>query len=505
MDDARTRQALDELAEVFLTGTSNDQTAPEPTQASPTQPHPTELRLSGTEPDDQPVSDRPPVGREAVILGNLPGLGDAWLGQYAQHLADEHGPVALLHLDHDAIDLEVIGEQQTSRPPGRIPPANRERDDLTQALDELALDDNSPVARLLVHVQPYADGEIQIQAVARLAALDRWTLLCGADDAAIVACYRMLKHLLEATDQPGPRRIGLMILGSSEIEGLEAARKVQAAAQSHMNRPIDLVGSLARMRPVHTRPVGRFTPVDRMWLRLRGWLDDLEHDELPETTSDTTRGDTAMTQAQPAADTPTTTSQHADDDLDLDLSAEQAVAGRTARSRIGELAQPIAESAATSTAAPAAETAEPDPIALMIDNPDLGLHDAIRLDAVCPHQPDVAMLLDAHGRLHLVRTHRRAPRSAVADNTHTDLPALHQALLDLADARRWARQHLQLLQLTQRQCRFDPDARPVMHLATERADLGLELTQRLGNALRLHLLQHVRLGDVSGWHLTPLS
>lgn len=523
MDDAQHKQALDELAEVFLTGTDH---TPETTQTPDAQPSPaapTELRLSGVDEENEQHdthedTPRSPIGHEAVILGNLPGLGGAWLGQYAQHLADEHGPVGVLHLDHDAVDLEVVGEQPGSGMPGRVPPANRERDDLTHALDELATQQKNPLARLLVHVEPYQQGEINTHDAARLAAFDRWTFLCGADDPAIVACYRMIKHLLEASQAPGPRRIGLMILGCSEIEGLEAARKIQAAAQSHLNRPVDLVGTLARMRPVRTRPVGRFSPVDRMWLRLRGWIDDLQHDELPQPQTPAEHdeqhsGEHAMSQAPHTHAEPLETGHAPDDALEIELELEldqdaqhNAPTGTARATRIGKLAQPMPRPNLDAPAQqPASQTDEPDIVTLMIENPDLGLHDAIRMDATCPHQPEVAMLLDARGRLHLVRTHRRTPRSAVADNSQNDLAEMHQALLDLADARRWARQHIQLLQLTQRQCRFDLEARPVMHLATERANLGLELTRRLGNALKLHLLQHVRIANLTGWHLTPLS
>ena len=47
------------------------------------------------------------VAVEAVILGNLPGLSGPWLTQYAQLLAQQEGPVAILHVDDDLIDLET--------------------------------------------------------------------------------------------------------------------------------------------------------------------------------------------------------------------------------------------------------------------------------------------------------------------------------------------------------------------------------------------------------------
>ncbi|MEQ9461128.1 MAG: hypothetical protein RIG82_09280 [Phycisphaeraceae bacterium] len=531
MDDPRTKQTLDELADVFLTGTDDTPTK------SASDPTPEHLRLSGFdhadnnhETDDAPDDDAQKphaIGLEAVILGNLPGLGGAWLTQYAHFLAEDHGPIGLLHADDDALDLEVVGEQRETAP-GRIPPGSRERDDLVETLDAQLTNPHQPLARMLVHIEPYRDGSIQPVALGRLAAFDRWTLLCGADDAAVVACYRLLKHLIEADPSAAPRRVAVMILGSSEIEGLDAARKVQAAAQSHLGIAVDLVGTLARMRPVRTRPVARFTPAARMWLRFRGWMDDLAHNEtpnptpLPETphTPHTTRdgeptmGHPAHTlpdieleafhQTDPEPNQTEATPENSNDPADL--------SGGAARSRIGKLAQPMTRSGHTphtETTTPQNTTAtppEPDLAQLLIDHEDLGLADAIKLDATCPHQPHIKLLLDADGRLHLIQRHRKTPRTATTrDTTDTDLATLHTALLDLADARHWATEHRQLLQLTQRQCRFDPEAAPVMHLITERPDLGLQLTRRLGSKLHLHLLQHIRLADLSGYHLTPLT
>jgi hypothetical protein len=53
--------------------------------------------------------------------------------------------------------------------------------------------------------------------------------------------------------------------------------------------------------------------------------------------------------------------------------------------------------------------------------------------------------------------------------------------------------------------KFDPSTEPVLHLFTDRADWATALNARLGEALKLHLLQEVRVGDQSAWFCTPLN
>ena len=65
-------------------------------------------------------------------------------------------------------------------------------------------------------------------------------------------------------------------------------------------------------------------------------------------------------------------------------------------------------------------------------------------------------------------------------------------------------EHLELIALTQRDHEF-VTAEPALHLLTDRADLAMGLVSRLGQSLKLHLLQEVKLGRASGWFCTPLN
>jgi hypothetical protein len=146
------------------------------------------------------------------------------------------------------------------------------------------------------------------------------------------------------------------------------------------------------------------------------------------------------------------------------------------------------------------QTNEPDLAALIASGPK-GVVGGIALEARCPHHPTIQLLLDQAGQLHLLARHQ----TAAASDHDLALTHLRAAIVDLLEADRWVREHLQLLQLTQRQCQFNPQAAPVLHLLTDRADLATALISRLGNKLRMHLLQSVTVGNQAAWFCTPLN
>jgi hypothetical protein len=56
---------------------------------------------------------------------------------------------------------------------------------------------------------------------------------------------------------------------------------------------------------------------------------------------------------------------------------------------------------------------------------------------------------------------------------------------------------MDLLQLTQRQCRFDATAEPVLHVFTDDAKTAAALVGRIGAFVKLHLLKQVEVGTES--------
>ncbi len=583
MDDTRTQQALDELADLFLSGQapanpSQDTPAPPADEAKPgpgdalTGPAPIRLgpKLRGQaqppvtppakppapaidpqtvegnaplrlhtdasdplEPDDLldeteaaedfSIDDEPQhaVAIEAVMLGNLPGLSGPWLTQYAQLLAQQEGPVAILHIDDDLIDLELVEptdpESDSRGVSLRMPPGGGQIDPVT-VLDALLASHDTAPGTILVHVDPLNDQ----QGLTRALTIDDWTVMCGADDLAIVGGYGMLKRMVEDNPDVAGKRVGLMIMGSDPKDSQAAARKFQSAAESFLETPVQLLGWQKQMVPVNLRHLGRFEDVQSAWPRLARWFERCEASEIqlveepifqnePAPTPDYQPPAPPKPVPAPAAlghrETPPRFQprQRPEPSVPTPALAEPAA--------VYEAPQPIEPPPAPKPqpieVAPAPQPQprpEPEPqVELAIDEPDLvellmagpgEVPGGIAMEARCPHQPNTQLMLDQAGRLHLLHRH---------DSEADGLEGLQPAMVDLLQARKWVYEHIELLQLTQRQLSFDYEAEPVLHLFTDRADWATALATRLGEALKLHLLQAVEVGDQQAWFCTPLN
>ena len=424
---------------------------------------------------------------EAVFLCNLPGFGRPWLTQYAHHLALSHGPVAILHVGENQFDVELVSTPDDSSLPshqaGLIANAAASPGDrLLDCLRDLAQLDPSPVRTWLVHLPIPPDQST----LARALDLPRWTVLVGADDPAVVSGYQLLKQLLAKDPHKSQRRLGLMVLGSEESESRGAARKLNEAAQSFLETPIGLVGSLKRMVPVGQRGLGSFSGSDELWSSVRAFIGTVRGQDL--------QSDPTSTGGQPA----------------FDRVAEPALP------RLGEsspkpasvakpaLSESLASQAMTVESALSGDEAGQShgsdapadpPSNSPCDGLDLAqyLSGVIRIEARCPHDPLSELALDEEGRLHLMR------------NCDAEGDGLKVAILNLIEIRAWASEHLAVLQLTQRQCRFDPAAEPMLHLFTNRAKPAVALASHGPPGLQLHLLQRVVVGQAQTWCCTDLN
>jgi len=118
---------------------------------------------------------------------------------------------------------------------------------------------------------------------------------------------------------------------------------------------------------------------------------------------------------------------------------------------------------------------------------------AIALEARCPYQPETELLLDQSGTLHLLGRHQ------------CDEGDFEQAMTQLLSVRQWVDEHRPLLALTQRQLKLNDDAETVLHLFTDQPQHVTHIVARLGDQVKLHLLQEVAIGNESTWFTTPLS
>ncbi|MCX5662397.1 MAG: hypothetical protein NTW19_22180 [Planctomycetota bacterium] len=220
---------------------------------------------------------------EAVFLGNLPGFGGPWLTQYARFLAQGGpGPVGVLRVDGEQISLELVG---TPKPP--LPQDLGEEDadsqqtveswaalaageeNLIELLDGLASFETTPVRRWLVNfVRPSEPA-----AVAMARELDRWTFLCGADQAAVVGAYRLLKQLVDADGGQTERQVGFMIMGSDEATSRRIVDRVgAAAAEGLLRRPLEFRGTQKQMMPVSLHIIGSFAQTPKLWEEMVGFF-----------------------------------------------------------------------------------------------------------------------------------------------------------------------------------------------------------------------------------------
>ena len=441
---------------------------------------------------------------EAVFLGNLPGFGAPWLTQYAHRLAQRHGPVAVLHLDDEQINLEVVATvDDPSLPPHTSTFTRRGEgcgEELLDCLHDLSQLEPSAVWAWLIHLPAPLAGSM----LARAYELPRWTVLCGADEAAVVSAYQHLKQLLgkEVVPCKDQCRVGMMVMGCDQAAARAAQRKLNAAAGSFLHTPIGLVGSQHQMVPVARRDLGSFTGSDQLWPSVRAFMETMRGRLLPDAEQSIDPRYTQSRRVSPSvhgkedpieleASRPTTDT--GEEDIAMGVSPRGSVDG--AGEAAAWSAEVMDDSAVPDTPPPPETPETPVPRSRPQAQPDLGVYlpGALRLDAHCPRHPEHRLMLDQDGQLHLMGR---------CDTDGEGMDSLRAEIMGLIETRSWAAEHLELLKLTQRQCRFDPQAEPVLHLFTNDAKAAARI---VGVGVRLHLLRLLRAGQQQTWFCTELN
>ena len=568
MDDTTSRQQIDELADLYLTdpAPANPVEGPVPIKLAPkvgNQPseqvaddaaptvegipedraeaiepaddtHPM-LRLteeeaggtgsaiqitSSTEDETTPptMSDEPAPRAvlEAVVMGNLPGMSGPWLTQYAQLLAQNEGPVVLLHIGEEAIDLELVEPRAEAQPAPaqpaatvRIPPMRGNKTGLVGLIDALVRSDATPARTILVRFDTIGDA----QTLSRLAACEDWTLLCGSDDASVAAPGQSLRSAVHNDPRLADRNIGIMVMGSDDDAAGQAAKRIAGSLADDLVNPVELIGHLRRMQPVQVRDLGSFPDPVALWPKLVAFFDSLEVPEpLPTPEPLATPAPTnapappkpkapptpprvePKPAAAPAASRPEPTPRFRQaKPKPAPTPKPAAAAPRVAPTPPRPSANPAANAPMRPAPAPRVLTPQPelDLVALIAQGP-AALDDPVPLDARLPDQPDTQLVVDAQGTVHLLAHHLSDQGDARA------------SVMQLIEAGQWVTDHLELIALTQRDRGF-VDTAPVLHLLTDRADLTTQIIGKLAGQIRLHLLQQVTLGRESGWFCTPLG
>jgi hypothetical protein len=435
-DDARRGEAeYDALAELFL----GDEGAAGARLRlhDPSDPSEPDLRIRRD-------PERPTPTIEALVLGHLPVLAGPWVAQYARFLADERREaVALVRIAGDQASIDLYSD--TPRASRNAAP------DLDHALDEAA-----PLAdRWIFRVDATSEPSM-----AACEHVDAVTLLCGADDAAIVSAYRTIKRVLAPAQDPddifddmerepapsGPLR-RVVIIGAPEEKAREAAEKLRRAAEAFLDARIETVVGPARLGPSSGATLyrgGAEGGPEAFAAHVRNRIDD---------------PDAISSHPAPAADpvdaSPRTTQRG------VDVSEAPVPA-------------PGLDPAALDTAAPA-------PAGARLTDRVPGLR---RLPVACPYDDTIELAVDGDRRLHLLASY-----SPVACRAMAVVGA-------------WAHDHSALLDALVPGGAFDATLDPTRHLFVERP---AEARRLLDTDYRVHLLAPVVIEGKAGWYCAALN
>ncbi|MCW5767721.1 MAG: hypothetical protein KIT19_03490 [Phycisphaeraceae bacterium] len=341
---------------------------------------------------DHHAADRKPI--EGIVLGHLPVFASAWASQYAKHVAQtQDETVAFLRFTGDRASLDVHHAGRRSESVGV------RSDTLSDAIRAAAALNPRWIIRLPDACEPeLADG-----------CVDTLTLLTGADEAAIVACYRTLKSL--STREPdassgGPVRWRVAIMGADPIKAAEAGKKIGRAAEAYLESDLEISACVARIGA--SRVSLLFDgPASMPWREAISLIQSLPTGHAP------------VDQSLPSP----TSSTHA-----------RRLDNARAPVPVPETRPPSPREVASSEAAPRPMPPTPNP------SDSIGLAGLRDVGIRCPLFPAVQLATDADGRLHIVE--RSGSRDPMGN------------LLAVAN---WARSHASLLAL----------AAPTIHNASD--------------------------------------
>ncbi len=379
---------------------------------------------------------------EALVLGHLPVSASGWSLQHAAARArtlDQR--VAFVSLKRGRVDLQLISPQpETSK---AMRPASDEP--LAAALRWLA----SRARHWVICVDHAEEASLS-----EASELDAMTVLTGADDPAVIDCYRTLKAIerdLETAlgDDDALPALGVSIVGAPRHRASHAAARLEAACRDFLDVETLDVCSIPQMQAVHAVHAGSHDFDDPCPLLIALVRDALDC-------------------------TPAWSPEDALDDEDdpFDDEAPQAWIQR-------EPADHAWLHGADAPASMAREAAEDEGTLSAVQL--VGGLSALAFE--CPVAKQVELATDAEGQLHLV--------ALDADDAST--------VGELTRARAWAREHASLLKAAA------PDLQevstPHLHVLTTRAALVRTLIE---TDITVHVMAHASQAR-QGWIVQPLN
>lgn len=180
--------------------------------------------------------------RTLVLAGNLPVMNGLWLSQFADREARESGPTCMVRLAEDSVQIELF--RAGNRRPSIRP----------QARCEEALRAIAPVVSQWLLVPRQAEP-VEIPD-----GTDDIVVLTGADQAAIVAAYRLVKGAHEAIARLGGARptVSVTVLGADAAETAHVAARIGEVAATSLSATVPVRGGLQRVAPAESSFRGTF-------------------------------------------------------------------------------------------------------------------------------------------------------------------------------------------------------------------------------------------------------
>ncbi|MBL4697341.1 MAG: hypothetical protein JKX70_00760 [Phycisphaerales bacterium] len=396
---------------------------------------------------------------EVVVLGHLPVRATLWARQYACNQAKQRcETVALVRAasGSTSVDLITDGESISVRSFDQL-------DDALAAVSKLA-------DRVILRVDESNEPELLDRPE-----IEEITILTGADEAAVVASYRLIKTL-DATlgeqyiDDEGPT-LRVAVMGAGQEMAADACTKLGNAVETFIQRPIEIMIGSGRIDATGTTNLYR----DSISHPASHILDGLVH------------------AARVQSDTDDVSEQHVQDSIDSESSAPM-VEFPSAGVQIPSPKDIHHEQESK----PEQRTEQqPEPKSDQENAPTLrdGLCAMIPglkpIEARCPKAPGVDLALDSKGRLHLI----------VCDADSDD------AMNRLLAAQTWARNNFGLLiraepELCVPTADRDADTDALMHLISIDPRTVREIYD---TQVRIYSLARVKVGHVIAQIATPIN
>ena len=495
------RDPFDDLADLFLTPEEEFGAAPSAEASAAADA----MRREGTLP-----------AVTVAVAGHLPVSAGLWLAQLSDRLARDQGPTGLVRFVAGQVHVEVFRGGRSGEPAEPL--------DLREALEL-----STRLARRWIVVPEASASPAQVLRAGR----DGVLLLTGADEAAVVAAYRLIKALAEEAMVEGRAipPISMGVLGAGDVQVADAMTKLNRTAEAFLAMGLPLTLAMPRMEPLESTlrfmlPASRTITFEDVPSLLRELLRatppsslprSKPMDEAPQEPLETAgepwpfalppeaieQAERPCEPREPEIET-AAMGEAFDDSVSTPVQNSAASLRRLVAGRAGDWNSIGQGSFADPPLRGEAAKLPPSPVdgfvkasmlggdpgdgraeieSRTLPSPLLPRFETLSpLPIACPYHPSVELGVDAEGRLHLV-----APLDR---------------LIEVEATAAWAADHAAMLRLACPGIEASDPSDLRIDLVTSRARDAMPLAH---SRIRLHLLASISIGRERGWIMLPLN